>query len=685
MAETSLEFEHMVFETTVGSAVVMRPNFPLLDDGDIAEIAERIEATVGLGQSQIILELTATRAMNSGLLEFLLDTGSMLRPKGGWLQLAKLNAVCVDALRITGVAEQIPVLDSDQASTASLPTKRQRLGDILLSQGRVSQEQIDEALELQKTSGCKLGEIFIEKKWVSDQDVLKALSGQLSIPHVNLRPGLFDPLVSPLLPKKAALRLLAFPLFKVGDALTVATQNAQNVPIIKEIEELTQLRVRPVFAPREAVLEFINQSSQTTELGMELLGAEGDDLELVELPSEESFASIDEMSSTSPVVNLTNSLIQRAIHEGASDVHVESFRDKGRVRFRIDGVMYEVMTLRAELMPSVISRLKVMANLDIAERRLPQDGRMQVLTQGRSVDLRFSSLPGLFGEKVVLRILDKNQALLDINKLGMDDVNRDAYLKLLESGYGLILVTGPTGSGKTTSLYAALNKLNSLERNIITIEDPVEYQMEIVNQNEVRNAVGLSFASILKHALRQDPDIIMVGEIRESETASIAVQAALTGHLVLSTLHTNDSVGAITRLLDMGIEPYLLSSSLIGVVAQRLVRTICDSCRTGYVAGSELLQRYDFSDFADVSQNVKLSKGRGCKECYDSGYRGRAAIHEVICMTDDLQQLIVGKPNRDELTEYLARTGTRTLFQDGLRRVAAGQTTIEEITRVVNQ
>ena len=365
-------------------------------------------------------------------------------------------------------------------------------------------------------------------------------------------------------------------------------------------------------------------------------------------------------------------------------MHIESFRDKGRVRFRIDGVMYEVMTLRAELMPAFISRLKVMANLDIAERRLPQDGRMQVMTQGRTVDLRFSSLPGLFGEKVVLRILDKNQALLNINNLGMATDNRDQYAELLTAGYGLILLTGPTGSGKTTSLYAALNQLNTLERNIITIEDPVEYQMEIINQNEVRSQVGLTFASILKHALRQDPDIIMVGEIRESETASIAVQAALTGHLVLSTLHTNDSVGAITRLLDMGIEPYLLSSALIGVVAQRLVRTICPTCKSTYIANSEITGRYDFSPFVDVSQPVKLAKGRGCKECYDSGYRGRAGIHEVIAVDDDLQQLIVSKPNRDELTAYLDQSGVRTLFSDGLRRVSQGETTIEEIMRVVN-
>ena len=682
MAE-ALSHDRVVLASVGPNATILRPNFPLATEEDLAEFGQAVKESTEQGQYKIILELVATRAMSGRLIEVLLETNDQLRPKGGWLQLAKLNAVSVDALRLTGVVDRLAVLESEHVQNKSLPTQRQRLGDILVAQGVITEEQVDQALAAQKESGGKLGEILIEKRLVTDQDVLKALSGQLSIPQVSLRAGVFDPAAAELIPKKAAVRLTAFPLFKVHRELIVATPNAQNVPILRELEELSELRVRPVFAPREDVLKHINQSAETTDLGLELMDGDAGDLELVEAPPED-FSSIDEVSSASPVVNLTNSLIQRAINEGASDVHIESFRDKGRVRFRIDGVMYEVMTLRAELMPAFISRLKVMANLDIAERRLPQDGRMQVMTQGRTVDLRFSSLPGLFGEKVVLRILDKNQALLNINNLGMADDNRDQYVDLLGAGYGLILLTGPTGSGKTTSLYAALNQLNSLERNIITIEDPVEYQMEIINQNEVRSQVGLTFASILKHALRQDPDIIMVGEIRESETASIAVQAALTGHLVLSTLHTNDSVGAITRLLDMGIEPYLLSSALIGVVAQRLVRTICPSCKSAYVASPEITQRYDFSPFVDVAQPVKLAKGRGCKECYDSGYRGRAGIHEVISVNDELQQLIVSKPNRDELTEYLTQSGVRTLFGDGLRRVSQGETTIEEIMRVVN-
>ena len=321
-----------------------------------------------------------------------------------------------------------------------------------------------------------------------------------------------------------------------------------------------------------------------------------------------------------------------------------------------------------------------MANLDIAERRMPQDGRIQVHTQGRSVDLRFSSLPGLYGEKVVLRILDKNQAILDVIKLNMADGNLAAFKGLLDANHGLILVTGPTGSGKTTSLYAALNYLKSIEKNIVTIEDPVEYQLDIINQNEVREAIGLTFAKILKHVLRQDPDIVMVGEIRERETAEIAVQAALTGHLVLSTLHTNDAVGAVTRLIDMGVEPYLLSSALLGVAGQRLVRTICPNCSADFLAPRELIEQFGWQDKGDV----RLARGKGCDQCYDSGYKGRMGIHELLKTDGDLQKLIISSPSRDELTEYLEGRGFNNLFVDGLERALERRTTIEEVSRVTS-
>ena len=342
------------------------------------------------------------------------------------------------------------------------------------------------------------------------------------------------------------------------------------------------------------------------------------------------------MAAESPVVNLVNSIIQRAVRDGASDIHIEPSRTKSRIRYRIDGVLYEYMTPRSELHPPIVSRLKVMANLDIAERRMPQDGRIQVKTQGRSVDLRFSSLPGMYGEKIVLRVLDKNQVILDVNRLGMSASNLENFKALLAHNYGSILVTGPTGSGKTTSLYAAINHLNNLEKNIVTIEDPVEYQLDLVNQNEVRANIGLTFAKMLKHVLRQDPDIIMVGEIREKETAEIAVQAALTGHLVLSTLHTNDSVGAVTRMIDMGVEPYLLSSALIGVVAQRLVRTICEQCKTSFLAPPEVCERYGWTGCAGAPREgtrlprvlrLRLQRPHGHSRDVADGCRAPAPDH----------------------------------------------------------
>ncbi|MFW2374798.1 MAG: ATPase, T2SS/T4P/T4SS family [Gammaproteobacteria bacterium] len=673
-----------VMRSRIGVMTYLAPRGVLTDEPGIDELKAAVQACMEARETQIVIDLGMIQRLNSAALEALLEIQQQLVRMGGWLKVAKINALIRDIFNITGVSEYISVIDSE--SEADAPASKEsdnnkgRLGDILVAKGLITEEQIVEAIRLQKKFGKRMGQIIIDKGWVPEHDVLASLAQQLNVPFITLRSGIYDPEIVEQLDKETTARLKLIPLFKVRGELTLATSDPQDFPSFDEVEERLGCRVRPVLARREDILKTINEAYSSDAFSTEMIIDVDEDFEVVENAQPDDFSAIDEMAAGSPVINLVNSIIQRAVQDGASDIHIEPSRTKSRVRFRIDGVLYEVMTPRVELHPALISRLKVMANLDIAERRLPQDGRIQVHTQGRAVDLRFSSLPGLYGEKVVLRVLDKNQSILDVNRLGMTDENIVAFKKLLDRSYGLILVTGPTGSGKTTSLYAALNYLNSIEKNIVTIEDPVEYQVEIINQNEVRDKIGLSFAKVLKHVLRQDPDIIMVGEIRERETAEIAVQAALTGHLVLSTLHTNDSVGAVSRMIDMGVEPYMLSSALIGVIAQRLVRTICPACKTNYLATPEIVKRYGWED----NNNIRLSKGRGCPECYDSGYRGRMAIHEILQTDEALQRLIVSNPSRDELNAYLQERKLKTLFDDGLDRVLNNVTTIEEIARVIN-
>ena len=549
-----------------------------------------------------------------------------------------------------------------------------KLGKILVDQKLITQEHVEEAVALQAETGKRFGQIMVEKGWIDEKDLLVVLSAQLGLPHIWLRPGIYDPEAIKLISKETALRLELLPLFKVRNVLVVATAAPQSLPRFDELEGHTGLKVKTVLALHSEILKNIEEAYAGLAVVTDFASDLDEYFELVETAQPSDYTIIDTMAEGSPVINLVNSIIQRAVHDGASDIHIEPSRTKCLVRFRIDGILYEVMTHKLEMHAAVISRLKVTAGLDIAERRLPQDGRIQVSTHGRAVDLRFSSLPGIFGEKVVLRVLDKNRSILDIEKLGMSEENLATFKSLLETNNGLLLVTGPTGSGKSTTLYAAINRLNSLEKNIVTIEDPVEYQLDIINQNQIREQIGLSFAKMLKHVLRQDPDIIMVGEIREHETAEIAVQAALTGHLVLSTLHTNDAISAITRLLDMGIEPYLLSSALKGVIGQRLIRTVCQECKTSFVPTKEIALMLG----SDNPRSIRLSRGRGCRACYDSGYKGRIGVHEIIRVDNKLQQLMNANATRDDFDKYIVNVGLTTLLDDGYDRVRKGLTTIEE-------
>ncbi len=674
MNEPAKTASSAIARVRIGVATHVTPKFSLVGNDALQDLMLAIDESIDAGDSKIIIDFSAVQTIDSLALSCLADLQDRLMKIGGWVKITTHNSIIGEIAAITGLSDYISFLDSDGRQERKDPD------DVSFGPGSRPQARIDEALKLQDRLGKRMGRIIIDKGWVEEYDVLRALGEQLGVPFVRLRPGLFDPTTAATLDVGVARRLCVMPIFRVRSVLYLATAKPQDMPTFEEVSERLQCEVRPVLARKQDIQKLLSESLGIADMQFDMVGDVDEDFAVVESMQIEDHSTIDEVAAGSPVVNLVNSIIQRAVHDGASDIHLEPFRTHSRIRFRIDGLLYEFTAPRVELHPALISRLKVMANLDIAERRMPQDGRIQVHTQGRSVDLRFSSLPGLYGEKVVLRILDKNQAILDVNKLNMASDNLGIFKNLLDASHGLILVTGPTGSGKTTSLYAALNYLKSIEKNIVTIEDPVEYQLDIINQNEVRDGIGLSFAKILKHVLRQDPDIVMVGEIRERETAEIAVQAALTGHLVLSTLHTNDAVGAITRLIDMGVEPYLLSSALLGVVGQRLVRTICSNCKYEFLAPPELVQQYGWQDQGDV----KLAKGKGCEQCYDSGHKGRIGIHEVLKTDVDLQKLIISSPTRDELSDYLDRRGFHNLFHDGLQRALDRKTTIEEVSRATS-
>jgi len=560
-------------------------------------------------------------------------------------------------------------------------TKRKRLGEILVEQGKITPEQLTHILRLQKECRKPIGQICVDEKYISNEELINILGEQLGVPHVWLRKGLVDPRIVSVLPKERALHYQVVPMFLVDNVLTLATSDPNAYFVFDEVKKITNFEVQPVICRADDIIEAINEAYQkNTSIDDVMASIDDSDINVVEIRTEKELSEITEMAEGSPVINMTNMILLRGIRDGASDIHIEPQKDNFRVRIRIDGILYDLMTHKIDTHPALVSRLKVMSNLDISERRIPQDGRIQVQAEGHIIDLRFSSMPNIYGEKVVMRILDKSKIILDVNRLGFDNEVLDRFKSLLKKPYGLILVCGPTGSGKTTTLYSALSMLNSGEKNIITIEDPVEYQLEKINQSQVKESIGLSFARYLRHALRQDPDIILVGEIRDRETAEIAIQASLTGHMVLSTLHTNDSASAITRLLEMQIEPYLISSSLLACLAQRLIRTICPECKTDYYAPKAELKELRM----DEDKKIRLSKGKGCSACYDSGLKGRTGIHEMMEMDEGLQSLILENPTIDKLQQYLADNGQKQLKNVAYEKVLGGITTIEEVRRATS-
>jgi len=485
--------------------------------------------------------------------------------------------------------------------------ERMRLGETLIEEGVVSEEQLNRALSEQQSSGKMLGEVLVESGIITSHDILRILAHRLEAPYCDLRHGLIDFSLLELIGEEEAKRLKAIPMFMVADTLTVAMAEPQSLPKIDRLHQLTGCKIRPVLALHSNILEYIEKGSSVassdTNVDSFLASLEDADVSVVEKEAIDQGpgTDLDQTVDGSPITNLVNMALLTAIKDGASDIHIEPDRNRTHVRYRIDGALRDLMKPPMGLHSSIVSRIKVIGNMDIAEKRLPQEGRVRIVAQGREIDLRVSSMPTLLGEKLVIRVLDRASLKIRMEELGFRQDALAALKRMLAQPHGLVLVTGPTGSGKTTTLYSALDLLNSPDRNLVTVEDPVEYQLDMINQIQVHAAIGMTFARALRSILRQDPDVIMIGEIRDEETARVAIQAALTGHLVLATLHTNDAPGTIFRLLDMGIESYLLSSALNGVVAQRLARTVCPSCATKYFPAENVLRDAGLSDKPDAA------------------------------------------------------------------------------------
>ena len=564
------------------------------------------------------------------------------------------------------------LLREDQLETALAhqASEEERLHTI------AEQEGTDTIGRVKRKRFKRLGEVVAELGLVDEASLLPMLGEQLGVEGVKLREGLIDPDAVRLIPREFAERYHVLPLMRVRDELTVAMADPQDLAAIDALSDVSGCRIRPVLTLASGIERLLPRcyeddftvDSVTADLDVEQLelGSDAIDLDL---------HGSQRLAEGSPVINLVNYAIIQAVRQGASDIHIEAGQKSTSVRFRIDGALREVMKPRKDMHAAIVSRVKVMAKLDIAEHRQPQDGRFHVRINRRDVDLRVSTLPTVLGEKVVLRVLDRQSVTFDLNRLGLPADSLGCLRRMLGRPHGLVLVTGPTGSGKTTTLYSAIELIKGIERNVVTVEDPVEYQLELINQVQVAKENGMTFAKALRSILRQDPDVIMVGEIRDRETAETAIQAALTGHLVLSTLHTNDSAAAITRLVDMGIENFKIAASLVGVVAQRLMRNVCPKCRETYFPTSKMLSELKYTG----DPRNGFSRSRGCAECYESGYRGRTGVYELFEMTPDVRTLINRGAALDELRQ--SRSGP-TLLTEGLRLAEENITSLEEVGRV---
>ncbi len=555
--------------------------------------------------------------------------------------------------------------------------KTKQLGQILLEQGLLTQEQLEHALEEHRRTPRSLGRTLIDLGYIKERDLVRALAEQVGLEFVDLTETKVDPMIASLLPEPLCRRYRALPIGERDGKLLVAMSDPANVYALDDIRTLTGRDVQPVVATANDIEQAIQKFSAMGEQ-VEALASEAAE----RLETEGDLSEVEAAVEDAPIVKLVNAIMTQAVADRASDVHIEPTEKDVRVRFRVDGVLHEVMHSPKNIQNGLISRLKVMADLNIAEKRVPQDGRVSMRVSGRQLDLRLATLPTVYGEKVVIRILDKSNAILQLSELGFQEEAYRRFERSFRKPYGAILVTGPTGSGKSTTLYATLNIVNSPDRNIITVEDPVEYRLPGVNQIQINPKAGLTFASALRSILRADPDIILIGEIRDRETAMIAVESALTGHLVLSSLHTNDAPSAITRLTEMGVETFLVASAIDCVVAQRLARRLCERCKEPYVPDPKELHEAGFTE-EQMGQIHQLYRPVGCEACSRTGYRGRFGLYEVMPMSEEIERLTVERASSEAIRAVALEQGMIDLRADGLMKAMQGLTSIEEIARVV--
>lgn len=539
-----------------------------------------------------------------------------------------------------------------------------KIGQLLVENGHLSQTQLESALSRQ-TPTKRLGQVFQEMGMLNEQQILESLSKQYDIPCMKSEMFLIDPLVVELVPEQIARRNNVAPLFLVEEELTIAVNDPTNVIVFDELRKVTGLRINYVLATKAAIKNALDEYYSVAESIEDVIGSFEGDLPVIG-------------QDEAPAVRLVNQILYQSMKLGASDIHIEQGKNICRVRFRIDGMLHEIFSPPAKMGVVIVSRLKIMAKLDISEKRLPQDGRFSIAIGDRKVDVRLSTLPTINGEKVVLRILDKSSLQVSLDHIGLDENEIKQVKSILGASYGLLLVTGPTGSGKTTSLYSMIRHLTSPTKNIVTVEDPVEYEFSNINQVQVNSKVDLTFSRALRSILRQDPDIILIGEIRDEETAAIAIRSALTGHFVLSTLHTNDAISSIGRLIDMSIAPYLLASSLVGVIAQRLVRTVCKDCVNYVDPDPKVLEDLGI----EPSDEYRWAEPKGCNKCNFTGYKGRTAIFEILQINDNIRQMILDSKSSVAIREAAAQAGLSLLKSVGLKKVLQGVTTLEEVEQV---